>query len=238
MEIIPSIDLREGECARILGADENTQHIRSMDVVEQALILRDLGARWVHITDLDGRFSGHLCNLRIVQEILKKSGLRMQHSGGVRKLEDAETLLSLGVDRVVVGINFLRNREQTKQAIQRFGNRIAPGLDGKNGMVANEGFEMAVETSVISLLKDMEALGVERFVYTDRRRVGAMQGPNFEGISEVLPGTRMKAIVAGGVKSYDDIRRLKEMGVEAVIIGKAIYMGSIELKKAEELARA
>ena len=144
MEIIPSIDLREGECARILGAEDDTQAIRSVDVVEQALILRDLGATWVHITDLDGRFSGHLCNLRLVQEILRKTGLKMQHSGGVRKLEDAETLISLGVDRVVVGINFLRDRERTRKAIERFGEHIVPGLDGKNGMVANEGFEMSV----------------------------------------------------------------------------------------------
>lgn len=238
MEIIPSIDLREGECARILGADADTQSIRSMDVVEQSLILRDLGARWVHITDLDGRFSGHLCNLRLVQEILQKSGLSMQHSGGVRTLEDAETLISLGVDRVVVGINFLRNKNLTRTAIQRFGERIVPGLDGKNGMVASEGFEMAVDTSVMALIREIEEMGVERFVFTDRRRVGAMSGPNYEGIAEVLAGTKMKATVAGGIKSYDDILRLKDMGAEAVIVGKAIYLGKIELKQAEEIARA
>ncbi len=238
MEIIPAIDLREGECARILGAEEDTQAIRSMDVVEQAVILRDLGARWVHITDLDGRFSGHLCNLRLLQEILAKSGLKVQHSGGVRKLEDAETLISLGVDQVVVGINFLRNRAQTRTAIERYGNRIVPGLDGKNGMVASEGFEMAVDTSVMTMLKEIEEMGVEKFVFTDRRRVGAMRGPNYDGIAEVLSGTRMKAIIAGGIKSYDDIRKLKEMGAEAAIVGKAIYLGKIELKQAEEIARA
>ena len=238
MEIIPSIDLREGECARILGAEADTQPIRSMDVVEQAMILRDLGAEWVHITDLDGRFSGHLCNLRLIQEILKESGLKIQHSGGVRKLEDAETLISMGVDSVVVGINFLRNKAVTRTAIERYGDRIVPGLDGKNGMVANEGFEMSVDTSVITLIKEMEDMGVERFVFTDRRRVSAMSGPNYEGIAEALSGTKMKAIVAGGIKSYDDIRRLKEMGAEAVIIGKAIYLGKIELKQAEEIARA
>ena len=237
MEIIPSIDLREGECARILGAEDDTQSIRSVDVVEQSLILRDLGAEWVHITDLDGRFSGHLCNLRPIQEILKKSGLKMQHSGGVRKLEDVDTLVSLGVDRVVVGINFLRDRELTKTAIQRYGDRIVPGLDGKNGMVANEGFEMSVDTSVLSLIKEIEDMGVERFIYTDRRRVGAMRGPNFEGIAEVFSGTKMKTIVAGGIKSYDDINRLKEMGAEAIIVGKAIYLGRIDLKQAIEMAK-
>lgn len=237
MEIIPSIDLREGECARILGAEDDTQAIRSVDVVEQALILRDLGATWVHITDLDGRFSGHLCNLRLVQEILRKTGLKMQHSGGVRKLEDAETLISLGVDRVVVGINFLRDRERTRKAIERFGEHIVPGLDGKNGMVANEGFEMSVNTSVLSMLHEIEEMGVQRFVFTDRRRVGAMSGPNYDGIAEVLSSTKMKAIIAGGIKSYDDVRRIKDMGAEAVIVGKAIYLGRIELKKAEELAR-
>ena len=238
MDIIPSIDLREGECARILGAESDTQPIRSMDVVEQALILRDLGAEWLHITDLDGRFSGHLCNLRLIQEILQKSGLKIQHSGGVRKLEDAETLISLGVDRVVVGINFLRNKALTKTAIERFGSRIVPGLDGKNGMVANEGFEMAVDTSVITLIREIEEMGAERIVFTDRRRVGAMRGPNYDGISEVLSGTKLKTIVAGGIKSYDDIKRLKDMGAEAVIVGKAIYLGKIELKQAEEIARS
>ena len=237
MEIIPAIDLREGACARVLGADSTTEAIRSDDPLEQAVILRELGAVWVHITDLDGAFSGHLCNLRILQEIVETSGLRVQHSGGVRSMENIDTLLSLGVSRVVLSSSILRNRELTGRIIEKYGEKVIPGVDGRDGMVAMEGFTTSAATSVINLLADLKNMGVRQIIYTDLRRCGAMKGPNFESIGDLLLNSGLKAFIAGGINSYQAIERLKDMGASGLIIGKAIYTGAIDLQHAEEIAR-
>lgn len=237
MEIIPAIDLREGACARVLGADSTTAAIRSEDPLEQAVILRELGAEWVHITDLDGAFSGHLCNLRVVQEIIETSGLKMQHSGGVRSMEHIDTLLALGVSRVALSSSILRNRELTARIIAKYGDQVIPGVDGRDGMVATEGFNSFVATSVRKLLGDLKEMGVRQIIYTDLRRCGAMKGPNYEGIGDILLNSGMKALIAGGVNSYEAIERLKDMGASGLIIGKAVYTGAIDLRRAEEIAR-
>lgn len=237
MEIIPAIDLREGLCAAVLGADSSTEAIRSEDVVEQAVILRELGAEWIHITDLDGAFSGRLCNLRLLQELVELPGLRIQHSGGVHSVEHIDTLLALGVARVVMGASILHDRELTARMLEKYGDSVIPGVDGRDGMVAIEGFEALASTSVRNRLLELKSMGFQRLVYTDLRRCGAMKGPNFEGISEIMETTGLKMMIAGGINSYAAIQRLKEMGAEALIIGKAIYTGAIDLRQAEAIAR-
>lgn len=236
MDIIPAIDLREGACARVLG-DKTPEHsVYSDDPLEQAIILKDLGAEWVHITDLDGAFSGHLCNLRIIQELTEYSGVKVQHSGGVRSLENISTLLSLGVSRVVLSSAVLRNGELTAKAFAQYGDRVIPGVDGRDGMAAIEGFETSAAKSVIKLLAEIRAIGMEKIIYTDLRRYGTMKGPNFEGIAEIIESSGMKTVIAGGVCTYEAIEKLKAMGAESLIIGKAIYTGAIDLRKAMEIA--
>lgn len=239
MEIIPAIDIREGACARVLGDVSPEANIYSEDPLEQAIIMRELGAEWVHITDLDGAFSGHLCNLHNIQEIVELSGVKVQHSGGIRSLEHVSTLLSMGVSRVVIGASILRNQALVRQAYERFGDQILPGVDGRDGSVSIEGFETATSTTVMKLLQDLEEIGFEHILYTDLRRYGTMRGPNLDGIQQVLDNTRMKVWVAGGVSDYDTIERLKSLlRIEGVVIGKAIYTGTLDLRKVQGLARA
>ena len=141
MEIIPAIDIREGACARVLGDIPPEANIYSENPLEQAIIMRELGAEWVHITDLDGAFSGHLCNLHNIQEIVELGGVKVQHSGGIRSLEHISTLLSMGVGRVVLSASILRNHDLVRQAYERFGDQVIPGVDARDGAVSIEGFE-------------------------------------------------------------------------------------------------
>lgn len=234
MEIIPAIDLREGACARVFG-EVSPAEIYTDNPLEQAIIFKQLGATQIHITDLDGSFSGHLCNLRVVQEIAEKSGLSLQLSGGVRSLEDIATLSELGVNHIVVGNHFLNNRSLLKQAFAKYGEHIVPGVDGRDGMVAIEGFETSLSKSVSVLLKEIKELGMSRILYTDLRRYGSMKGPNFAGITELVEGSGLQVMIAGGVSDYASLKRLKSIGIAGAVIGKAIYSGNIELQRAMQI---
>ena len=237
MFIIPAIDLREGACARVLGEQPSGAGIYSDDPLEQAILLREQGAKWIHITDLDGAFSGHLCNLRIIQQLADFADLKIQHSGGVRSLEHITTLLDIGVNRVVLSASVLRDKELTENAISRFGDKVIAGVDGRDGLVSLEGFGTAVALPVSTLLSRLKDLGMERFIYTDIRRSASMKGPNYPGIADIISNSGMQTIIAGGISDYAAIMKLKDMGASAAIIGKAIYTGSIDLKKAVEIAK-
>ena len=235
MEIVPAIDLREGACSRIF-TDKVSPSLYTDDPLEQAIIFRQLGAKRVHITDLDASFCGRLCNLDVLQEIVNYSGLEVQLAGGVRKMEDIDTLIDLGVNYVILGVPVLRDKELTHAAIEKYGSRLVPGVDGRDGMVAIEGFETSVSKSVAVFLNEIQELGIDNVVYTDLRRYGTMKGPNFEAIQDVINACRMHISIAGGISDYDALQRLKDMGVQSAIIGKALYSGAIDLQKAIQLA--
>ena len=237
MEIIPAIDLREGACARIFG-DAAPSSLYTDDPLEQAIIFKQLGVERIHITDLDAAFCGHLCNLRIIQEIVEYSGVKVQLAGGVRTMEHITTLADLGVDEIVLGVPVLRNSELTAKAVSLYGQRVVPGVDGRDGMVAIEGFETSVSKSVTKFLKEIRKQGIKRVVYTDLRRYGTMKGPNYDGIREVIEVSGMEVSIAGGISDYESLQKLKDMGVKGAIIGKAIYSGTIELPRAVEIASA
>ena len=235
MEIIPAIDLREGACARIFS-DVSPAEIYSDDPLEQAVIFKHLGVKSVHITDLDGSFCGHLCNLRVIQEMLELSGLAIELVGGIRSMENIDTLIDLGVSRVVVGVQVLRDKELTKKAFEKYGENILPGIDARDGMVAIEGFETSLGKTAAMVLKEIKAMGINKIIYTDLRRYGSMKGPNFQGIEEMVETSGMEIVVAGGISDYQALRRLKDIGVAGAVIGKAIYSGNIELPRALEIA--
>ena len=235
MEIIPAIDLREGACARIFS-DVSPAEIYSDDPLEQAVIFKHLGVKSVHITDLDGSFCGHLCNLRVIQEMLELSGLAIELVGGIRSMENIDTLIDLGISRVVVGVQVLRDKELTKKAFEKYGEKILPGIDARDGMVAIEGFETSLGKTAAMVLKEIKAMGINKIIYTDLRRYGSMKGPNFQGIEEMVETSGMEIVVAGGISDYQALRRLKDIGVAGAVIGKAIYSGNIELPRALEIA--
>lgn len=238
MQIIPAVDLREGACARILGENAEAHSIYSSDPLQQVLLLKEAGARWVHITDVDGAFSGHVCNKHVIQEVAAFGGVDIQLSGGVRSLEHVETLLALGVKRVVLSLALQREPDMAAQAVRLFGDRVLAGLDSRDGMAVTEGFETTVRTSVQLQIKMLREAGIKQIVYTDLRRTGALKGPNFAGIEEIIKSAGLEVLVAGGVASLEAIASLKAMGAAGVIIGKALFTGAVDLPQAIKEAQA
>lgn len=236
MHIIPAVDIRDGRSALVPGVDTITRGLSSEDPVEQAVIFREMGAQWIHITDLDGSFSGRLCNLRIIQEMAELPDLKIEYAGGIKTKEQVDTLFSIGVSRVMLRASILRNREVTKQLFDKYGDHVIAGIDGRDGMVTIEGFATTVSTSVIKMISDIRDMGMQRMVYTDLRRSGLMKGPNIEGIEQIISTSGMKILIAGGVNNYDTIRLLKKLGAEALIVGKALYTGAIDFRNAISIA--
>jgi phosphoribosylformimino-5-aminoimidazole carboxamide ribotide isomerase len=232
VQIIPAIDLREGACARILGDNAATHSIYSSDPLQQVLLLKEAGARCVHITDVDGAFSGHIGNPHVIQEITTFGGVDIQLSGGVHSLGHAETLFSLGVKRVVLSTAMQREPGMAAEAARLFGDRVVAGLERRDGVTVTEGFETIVRTAVRLQIEMLREAGIKQIVYTDLRRAGASKGPNFAGIEEIVKSAGMEVLVAGGVASLEAIARLKAIGVAGIIIGKAIYTGAVHLPQA------
>ena len=236
LQIIPAIDLREGACMRILGDNAEKLGIYSSDPLEQVLLLKEAGACCIHITDVDGAFSGHLCNLPVIKEITTFSGIDIQLSGGVHNLDHVETLLSLGVKRVVLSAAMQREPDMITKAVDLYGNRVLAGLDGRDGQAVTDGYETTVRTTVLHQIEMLRSTGMQQIVYTDLRRTGALKGPNFAGIEEIIKCAGVEVLVAGGIASLEAIIRIKAIGAAGAIIGKAIYTGTVDLAKAIKMA--
>jgi phosphoribosylformimino-5-aminoimidazole carboxamide ribotide isomerase len=240
MIIYPAIDLKDGQCVRLVQGKAENKTVYSDDPAGMARAFQEQGARWLHIVDLDGAFSGAPRNTAAIKAIADAITIPFQVGGGLRRLEDVENVLNAGARRVIIGSRAVRSPEFMKSLIVNFGpERIVLGLDARDGMVAVEGW---VETSPLSALdfgKHMKALGVKTAVFTDVSRDGLLQGPNLVSVETMARGTGLEIIASGGVSTRQDIRSLKaleEAGVIGAIIGKALYDKRITLAEALEEA--
>ena len=232
MEIIPAIDIRGGKCVRLYQGDYNRETVFDEDPVTAALTWYSKGARWLHIVDLDGAVSGEPQNMDVVEEIMKESGLLIELGGGIRQEEVAEKLLRQGVSRIILGTAAIENRELVKKLCQQFGEAIAVSLDARDGKIAIRGWQKNTVVEVLQLGREMADAGASRLIYTDIKRDGTLTEPNFGMISKLLVAAKVPVIVAGGISRLEHLRRLKELGAEGVIIGKALYTGDIDLAEA------
>jgi len=236
--IIPAIDLREGQCVRLLQGDPSQMTVFSDDPVETAKQWEELGAPIIHLVDLDGAFVGEPQNLNVVEEIARAVSVPLQLGGGVRSMDTIEKVLAAGVERVILGTAAIAEPDLVKEACRRYGERIAVGIDSKDGLVAVEGWEATVEKTFLELGREVKSWGVSRIIFTDTRRDGTMRGPNLAGIRLLAEEVGLKIIAAGGVSSMEDLWALKELeplGLEGVIVGKALYMGTVDLREAVNL---
>jgi len=232
MEIIPAIDIRGGKCVRLYQGDYNRETVFDEDPVTAALTWYSKGARWLHIVDLDGAVSGEPQNMDVVEEIMKESGLLIELGGGIRQEEVAEKLLRQGVSRIILGTAAIENRELVKKLCQQFGEAIAVSLDARDGKIAIQGWQKNTVVEVLQLSREMADAGASRLIYTDIKRDGTLTEPNFGMISKLLVAAKARVIVAGGISRLEHLRRLKELGAEGAIIGKALYTGDIDLAEA------
>jgi phosphoribosylformimino-5-aminoimidazole carboxamide ribotide isomerase len=235
MEIIPAIDLRNGRCVRLFQGDYQRETVFNEDPLKVALNWQELGARRIHIVDLDGAAAGQSVNFNIIKAIAGTVIVPTQLGGGIRSLETIEKMLGAGVGRVILGTIAVENPELVKAACLKYGENIILSIDARDGLVATRGWLKATSIKATDLAKEMAALGVNRFIYTDIKRDGTLSGPNYAALSELLMKIKRPVIAAGGVSSLDNLKELKKIGVEGAIIGQALYTGNIDLKLALEL---
>ena len=232
MEIIPAVDIRGGRCVRLYQGDYKQETVFDEDPVTAALTWYSQGARWLHIVDLDGAVAGEPLNMEVVGQIIKETGLLIELGGGIRQEKVAEQLLRDGVNRIVLGSAAVENRELVKKLCRQFGEAVAVSLDARDDKIAIRGWQKDTVVEVLQLSREMVDAGVRRFIYTDIRRDGTLTEPNFDMIKKLLGEVNVPVIVAGGISRLEHLRRIKELGAEGAIIGKALYTGDMNLGEA------
>lgn len=231
MQILPAIDIKEGQAVRLFKGDFNQKTVVNPDVLGQAKIFVQAGIEFIHVVDLDGALDGRATNRDLIAKLKQESGLGVEVGGGIRTLEQIEDYLAVGIDRVIIGSMAVKNPDFVKAALDKFGSdKIVVGIDAKNGFVATEGWLETSNVDYISLAKAMEKMGVTLFVYTDVDRDGTLMGPNFEHYERLVAElTTAKVIASGGIAEKNDLVKLQEIGVAGTIVGKAYYNGNISL---------
>ena len=240
MIIYPAIDIRGGRCVRLTEGKFDKETVFADDPSEMARKWANLGAEWLHLVDLDGALAGEGKNLPAIEKILKSITIPVELGGGIRTMSQIEKLLELGVTRLILGSAAVKNPALVKEACKKFPGHIACGIDAKNGDVAIEGWGEGSGINYTELAKRMAAVGVDKIIFTDISRDGMLSGVNAEATGELARACGIEIIASGGVASLEDIRRLKPFekdGVTGCIIGKAIYTGAVDLKKALALAK-
>lgn len=236
MILLPAIDIKDGQCVRLYQGDYNQAVTYADDPVEVALRWQnEAGARWLHVVDLDGAAAGYPVNGDIIARLCRETTLRIEVGGGIRALEQIARLLELGVDRVILGTVALTDHALLTQALRRWSQHIAVGLDARDGLIAIKGWRETSNVRATELAVELSADGVRHFIYTDIARDGAMQGPNLAALDEMLnalKGSGAALIASGGVSSLADLRKLARLAIEGVITGKALYTGAIALQEA------
>ena len=235
MEVIPAIDLRAGRCVRLYQGDYDRETVFSDDPVEVATRWASLGAARLHVVDLDGAREGASANLDVVRRIAAAVSLPVQVGGGIRTAEAASAALDAGAHRVIVGTAAVRDPDLAPELCAELGaDRVVVSVDARDGYVAVQGWTEGSDTTAAALVRRMEGRGVRRFMYTDIARDGTLEGPNFAAIERLLGETGAHLIAAGGVTTVDDLLRLRDMGLEGAIVGRAIYTGDLDLEEALE----
>lgn len=239
MIVLPAIDLRGGKCVRLVKGDFSKETVYSEQPEEMARKWQDQGAEYLHIVDLDGARTSSPKNMFVIKRILEAVDIPLELGGGIRSMDTIESMLDMGVERVILGSVAVRDPELVREACLEFDNRIAVGIDARDGIVAVEGWGVSGDMDAVELAMRMGDAGVQTIIYTDISRDGTLDGVNVEATAELARSTGVSIIASGGVGSLSDIEALKQRetdGITGVILGKALYSGSIELPKAIELA--
>ncbi|MGG5736538.1 MULTISPECIES: 1-(5-phosphoribosyl)-5-[(5-phosphoribosylamino)methylideneamino]imidazole-4-carboxamide isomerase [Bacillus cereus group] len=237
MEIFPAIDLKEGRCVRLYQGEFSKETVMNEDPVAQAIIFEKLGAKTLHIVDLDGAIAGESVNLLVIERICKAVRIPVQVGGGIRSLVAVEKLLSVGVDKVILGTAALYDKAFLEEAVFLYKEKIIVGIDAKNGFVATRGWLDVSEISYIDLAKQMENVGVQTIVFTDISKDGTLAGPNIEQLGLLQKSVAIRLIASGGVASIQDVKKLNDMNIYGVIIGKALYEKTIDLEEVLEVTK-
>lgn len=240
MIILPAIDIKDGNCVRLYKGDYATAEKVADHYLDTALSFEKAGAEWIHMVDLDGAKAGKPVNAEIYTDVAEKTGLKVEVGGGIRSLETIGEYLKMGIARVILGSAALKNPRLVADSVEKFGSeRIAVGIDARDGRVAAEGWLETSDVDYIDLANRMIGYGARYFIFTDISKDGTLSGVNREQLKALRDGTEGKChiIASGGVRDLGDIRACKEMGLYGAICGKALYSGALDLRKAIETGR-
>ena len=230
MKIFPAIDIKDKKCVRLVKGEFDNKTEYDLSPVEQAKKYQDHGFKNLHIVDLDGALTGQTINLDIIQDIISRFDLKVEVGGGIRNFENIKKYVDIGAEKVILGSAAIKNKDFLKEACQKFPNKIALGLDAKDGYLSVSGWKENSNQSTLEYLCDVNDYGVSRLIYTDINKDGMKQSPNFEETSKVAEKSNCPVIISGGVSSLEDIKKAKTLkNIEGIIVGKAIYDGDIEL---------
>jgi phosphoribosylformimino-5-aminoimidazole carboxamide ribotide isomerase len=232
MVILPAIDIKDGQCVRLTKGDFDTVERVAEDALQTALAFREAGAEWVHMVDLDGAKEGSLKNSGIFLQVAQNTGLKVELGGGIRTPESIDYYAEQGITRIIIGSAAISNPELVRAAAAKYGDRIAVGIDARNGMVSADGWLTDSNVSYLDLAKEMEAAGVRTIIFTDISRDGTLSGPNLEQLARINAAVECDIIASGGIHTMKDIIALKEMGLYGAICGKSIYKGTLSLEEA------
>ena len=230
MKIFPAIDIKDKKCVRLVRGDFSNKTEYQISPVDQAEKYKEHGFKNLHIVDLDGALTGKTVNLDIIQQIVHNFDLKIEVGGGIRTIDSIQKYTDIGVEKVILGSAAIKNKNFLKEACQKFPNKIALGLDAKDGYLSVSGWKENSNQLTLNFLKEVNDFGVSRLIYTDINRDGMKQSPNFEETINVANVSNCPVIISGGVSSIDDIKNAKGLkNIEGIIVGKAIYDGDISL---------
>ena len=232
MKIFPAIDIKDKKCVRLVKGDFDNKTEYEMSPVEQAGKYKDHGFKNLHIVDLDGALTGETVNLDIIQGIIDKFDLKVEIGGGIRNIDSIQKYIDIGAEKVILGSAAIKNKNFLKEACEKFSNKIALGLDAKDGYLSVSGWKENSNRFTLDYLKEVNDYGFSRLIYTDINRDGMKQSPNFEETSKVAEISNCPIVISGGVSSIKDIKKAKTLkNIEGIIIGKAIYDEDISLSE-------
>lgn len=232
MIIFPAIDIMDGKPVRLLRGDFATAEQVAEDVLTTAKQFARVGCTWVHMVDLDGSLQKKPVNAEPILQVVEQTPLKVEVGGGIRTMEDIAFYLDRGVDRVILGSVALKNPELVQQAVDAYGDKIAVGIDAKQGMVATEGWTEDSQMDFIDLAKAMEKMGVATIIYTDIGRDGTLSGPDVQGLDRLNKAVSCNVIASGGVTTITDILVMKDKKMYGTICGKCIYKKTLDLREA------
>ena len=231
MKIFPAIDIKNKKCVRLVRGDFENKTEYEMSPVEQAGRYKDYGFKNLHIVDLDGALTGETVNLNIIRDIVDKFDFKIEIGGGIRNFESIKKYFDAGVEKVILGSAAIKDKNFLKEACDKFPNKIALGLDAKEGYLSISGWKENSNQLTINYLKEVNNYGVSRLIFTDINRDGMKQSPNFEETLKIADISNCPVIISGGVSSLEDIRKAKSLkNIEGIIVGKALYDGDIKLE--------
>ena len=238
MIILPAIDIKDGNCVRLVKGDYATAHKVAEDPVETAIGFKNTGAKWLHMVDLDGAKEGKLVNKDIITAVCSACGMQVEVGGGIRDMKSITYYLEHDISRVILGSSAIKNPEFVKEAIREYDDKIIVGIDARNGMAAAEGWLQSSEINYIELAKRMESIGVKHIIFTDIACDGTLSGPNLPQLDKLNASVSCDIIASGGVATIKDILNLRDLNVYGAICGKALYTGSLKLEQALSIARS